>query len=265
MKCLVNFLMNKSHETDLCDEVNEVLATIITKDPNLDVRLLGIHQVCDLAHNATSDVSNNAPQSISSTSRPPAPSISVISAELLQAVGNRVSSKNKTERRDAITGLAQIFQKHYMRKKVETIQEGGDNCDIEVILEVLHETCKLQGRDERNSKKNKHENEGDEKFGWIPQKVFECVYFSDASDPDMRNRIFQIVDDVLLDASLTTTSRAVGLAIILHSLKEKENAFKWMCALLSQRSQLQRALGLYLDARLKAKDCKSGTTEYLYF
>lgn len=93
--------------------------------------------------------------------------------------------------------------------------------------------------------------------------MFECVYFSDATDPELRNRIYQIVDDVLLDGGLTATSRAVGLAIILHGLKKKgkENAFKWMCALFSQRSQLQRALGLYLDARVKAKGCEAGSAE----
>ena len=281
VKCLVNFLANKSKETDLCADVNETLATIITKDPNVDIRLLGIHQVCDLAHNAATDESDEPTQYISSF-RPSKPSISVVSKELLLAVGNRVSSKNKTERRDAITGLAQIFHKHFLRKKLKYVQEGGDDCSIEEILQVLRETCGLQQHDDEQKfhrKNNSSETVVDEKFGWIPQKVFECVCFSDNADPDMRNRIFQIVDDVLLgplrhdkskageseveksDFSLTPTSRAVGLAIILHSLKDRENAYKWMCALFTQRSQLQRALGVYLDARSKAKDCKSGPFE----
>jgi len=267
VKGLVSFLTNKSHETDLCQDVNESLATILTKDPSLDVRLLAIRQVCELAHNATNDaISDTAATTpsttTSNTTTPPSrtytPDISVFSAELLLAVANRVSSKNKTERRDAITGLAQIFHKHYIRKILRHVQDGGDDCDIEVILRVLHEHCS-----EEQIKKYKFVVEAEEKFGWIPQKVFECVYFSDATDPELRNRIYQIVDDVLLDGGLTATSRAVGLAIILHGLKKKgkENAFKWMCALFSQRSQLQRALGLYLDARVKAKGCEAGSAE----
>ena len=82
----------------------------------------------------------------------------------------------------------------------------------------------------------------------------------DTTDPDMRNRVIQIVDDVLLGTGnaetksheevkkepLTITSRAVGLAIILDSLQmfdrkgtigtEESNAFKWMRSLLCQRN-----------------------------
>jgi len=60
---------------------------------------------------------------------------------------------------------------------------------------------------------------------------------------------------------LTPTSRAVGLALIVASVKEKDNAYKWMCTLFTQRSRLQHALGAYLDARSKAKECKSGSAE----
>ncbi|KAL7553699.1 hypothetical protein ACHAWF_017019 [Thalassiosira exigua] len=86
----------------------------------------------------------------------------------------------------------------------------------------------------------------------------------------MRNRVFQIVDDVLLGTSkkdslsgsnLTPTSRAVGLALIMESVKQKDNAYKWMCALFTQRGRLQKALGAYLDARSKAKECESGSAE----
>ena len=87
----------------------------------------------------------------------------------------------------------------------------------------------------------------------------------------MRSRIFQIVDDVLLGttkakdsgsgSTLTPTSRALGLALIVDTVKDKENAYKWMCTLFTQRSRLQKALGAYLDARSKAKECKSGSAE----
>jgi len=156
--------------------------------------------VCDLAHNATYEEKGGR------SSNPP---ISVVSPELLLAVGIRVGSKNKTEHRDAITGLAQIYHRHYIKRKLNEIQEGGDDVNIGKILDVLHAECP-------SGKKKKQD-----KFGWIPQKVFECVSFADASDPDMRNRVFQIVDDVLLGSakstSLSPTSRAVGLAMILHS------------------------------------------------
>lgn len=113
--------------------------------------------------------------------------------------------------------------------------------------------------------------EEEEKLAWILQRIFECVSYPDSSDPEMRNRVYQIVNDILLGttnkdlssggSALSPTSRAVVLAIILESVKEKENAYMWMCALFSQRSRLQKALVEYLDARSKARDCEIGSPE----
>ncbi|KAL7541882.1 hypothetical protein ACHAXR_011327 [Thalassiosira sp. AJA248-18] len=271
VKCLINFLTTQHSATDLCADVNEALATIIMRDPTLDIRLLGIHQVCDLAHTAvvsgsdgSSTVGGSSGGGISSSSgnnKRGGHPISIISPTLLQAIGSRVSSKNKTEHKDAITGLAQIYHKHYLRKKLRYVQEGGEDVPIDEILDVWKEA--REGRKENSVE--------EEKFAWIPQKVFECVSYPDATDAEMRSRIFQIVDDVLLGttknkdaasgSTLSPTSRAVGLALIVDSVKEKDNAYKWMCTLFSQRSRLQKALGAYLDARSKAKECDSGTAE----
>ena len=115
----------------------------------------------------------------------------------------------------------------------------------------------------------------DDKYRWIPRKVFECASFTDSIDPDMRNRVIQIVDDVLLgsastNSELTPTSRSVGLAIILESLRDKSddicgisssNASNWMSILFAQRASLQKSLGEYIDARNKRREFKSGTEE----
>ena len=266
VKGLVNFLTTQHAQVDLCADVNEALAAIILRDPTLDIRLLGVHQVCALAHSAvvaelpagagtgTSDHGAGGPVGGKRASPP----LSVVSSELLRAIGNRVSSKNKKEHKDAVTGLAQIYHKHYLRRKLKYVQEGGEDVSIDEILEVW---------------RGEHEPEEAEKLAWIPQRVFECVSYNDNSDPEMRNRVFQIVDDVLLGtakkdsgcggggSALTPTSRAVGLALIVSSLKDKENAYKWMCALFAQRSRLQKALGEYLDARSKARECEAGSPE----
>lgn len=266
VKCLTNFLSIQHAETDLCADVNEALSTIIIRDPNVDIRLAGIHQVCNLAHTATTTaedvvVATAGSQRGGRSTSTPHP-LSVISTGLLKAVGNRVSSKNKTEHKDAITGLAQIYHKHYIRNKLRYVQEGGDDASTDEILEVWKE---LKASPKGSSGETSEE---EEKLGWIPQRVFECVSFPDNVDPEMRNRIFQIVDDVLLGtakkdsgSTLSATSRAVGLAIIVNFVKEKENAYRWMCALFTQRSCLQKAMGVYLDARSKARDYESGSPE----
>lgn len=261
VKCLVNFLTTQYTQTELCAEVNEGLAAIILRDPILEIRLLGIHQVCDLAHSA---VASSNGSTVSEVAPPPSskrsPPISIISPELLQAVGNRVSSKNKTEHKDAVTGLAQIYHKHYIRQKLQYVQEGGEDVSIDEILDVWKDLKAARG-------KNADQSEDEAKFAWIPQRVFECVSYPDSTDADMRSRIFQIVDDVLLGttkkegSTLSPTSRAVGLAIIVDSIKDKDNAYRWMCTLFTQRSNLQKALGVYLDARSKAKEFESGSAE----
>lgn len=252
VKCLTTFLAAHPRETDLCADVNEALAAVIATEATVDVRLLGIRQVCDLAHGAAVAGSAADDAADGGKRKPP---ISVVSAELLRAVGNRVSSKNKTERKDAITGLAQVYYKHCLKPAVRDVQEGGDDADIDTILDALR-AARSSGRET---------SPHDEKFAWIPRRVFECASFSDAVDSEMRGRVFQLVDDVLLGTArgggnaLTPTSRAVGLALIVAGVKEKDNAYRWMQSLFVQRSRLQRALGAYLDARARAKECPAGS------
>ena len=258
VKHLVNILANKGHEEALAKDASDALVKMMEHDPNLDVRLEAIRQVCDLAYHEKDKKSNAA-----------------VPARLLLAVGNRVSSKNKTERRDALTGLSQIYYSHYVVTKLKQVQSGGDDCEIEVILDALRYTYELQGGSAK--KRRLADDDGldsfdlDEKYKWIPSLVFKSACFNDANDPEMRNRVVQIVDDLLLGGmknSLTPTSQAVGLAFIIASLRDDDedprgpitsNAYKWMCTLFSQRASLQRAVANYLDARAKIKASKQGT------
>ena len=249
IRSLTNFLSSQYNQTDLCEDVSEALSVIIKLDKITEIRVYAVHQVCELAFSATSDDAESGKSNRRGTHP-----ISAVSAELLNAIGSRVSSKFKTERKDAITGLAKIYYKHYVTPKLQHVQEGGEDVNIDEILDVL-------------STKENVDKALEEKFSWIPQKVFESVFFSDEQDPDLRSRIFQIVDDIMLGtvkkegAMLTPTSRAVGLAMMLQSMQTKESANKWMCTLFSHRSNLQRSLGAYLDARSKAKECESGSAE----
>ena len=73
----------------------------------------------------------------------------------------------------------------------------------------------------------------------------------------------------------TATSRAVGMAMILYSLRQEEgedssvgdggqsNAYRWMRTLLAQRASLQNALAIYLDARSRSRKCTPGSEKAL--
>jgi len=274
VKCLVTILTNKGNEKDLVTETTEILVKMVEHDPDNTVRLQAIHQICDLAY---SQKVSTEPQAGSTSSI----SQAFVPARLLQAVGSRVSSKVKTERKDALSGLAQIYHKHYLLQKVKQVELGGENCSIDIIVETLQGCCgdlSASKRNHRNLSQTENSNSDDlaEKYSWIPRKVFESASFTDTLDPEMRNRVIQIVDDVLLGSSsakkggLTPTSRSVGLAIILESLRcdsdelgsySNSNSLNWMSILLTQRANLQKSLGDYIDARTKLREFKSGTEE----
>jgi len=289
VKYLVLVLGQKWREEGLCEEATEALVGVVRGDPCVDVRLAGIHQICDLVHS----------QKVGGGEKGGDGDGGLIAGCLLRAVGNRVSSKHKTERRNAVTGLAHIFYRRYILDKLKTVQCGGDDCDITVIMNAINETCSfgftLDSKDSKASSgggstvhddKELHLNDGNDKYKFIPRLVFESACFPDATDPEMRNRVIQIVDDVLLGSGnantnnkeegikrepLTLTSRAVGLAIIMNSLQmfdkkgtpgtDNSNAFKWMRSLLCQRAHLQHAVSSYVKARSATERCTQGSEE----
>jgi hypothetical protein len=292
VKCLLEILRNKGNSETLIEEATDALVKMVTSDPSLDVRISCIHKVCDLAYNvneSSAKYSQNA-------------SKSVVSIPLLKAIGNRVSSKNKKERLDSVTGLAKIYYRQYMLPKLKTVQDGGDDCNIEIILETIKQNCDLKiYKTAKKTKRGKRKNplspmrspvrfgggadshEIDEKYKFIAQTVFDSAFFTDATDPVMRNRVIMIVDDVLLGTgtaavkdgksssskhTLTPTSRALGLTMIINHLLtndeiedssgESGTSYKWMCSLLVQRAKLQHAVRAYVDAKSKAEQSPNG-------
>jgi len=273
-------------------EITATLLHLTTTDPSLDVRLDAILAICDWAFKRPQNGNGSSNRSV--RAGPP--------AALLQAVGSRVRSKNKTERRDAITGLAQIYFRFYITPKLSAIQAGGDDCNVGVILEAMRSNCQLNDRyggggghgDSCSSRRGRsnggssfrfddaddeNQNEAHELYGWIPRLVFESACFTDSADAELRSRVIQIVDDVLMGSDLSSskskrlspTARAVGLTIILDSLAadgesllteaaiSSTNAFKMFRQLFVQRANLQIALGNYVEARAKAKECATGS------
>lgn len=81
---------------------------------------------------------------------------------------------------------------------------------------------------------------------WIPSTLFQALSFNDTVDSDMRSRIIQIVDDVLLPKSLSATARTAGIAMIISCISTDSNAFKWLSKFLSERAESQ--VGLVIGA-----------------
>jgi uncharacterized protein (UPF0297 family) len=208
---------------DIAFAVTETLSTLLSADLLLDVRSEAMHLVCDWIY--------QSPHANNTSSHSKENGLILM---LLQAVASRVSSKQKQERRDAVTGLSHIYCKHYIQSNLQPViaacnasdktdDEDGDNTDEIVMISVqaLHEICdnvddsafihRSKGRS-NSSKRRSDKYDNDEEyrsdissnasmkdlFRWIPSKVLECVCFTDSVDSEMRSRIVQIIDEFLL-------------------------------------------------------------------
>jgi sister-chromatid-cohesion protein PDS5 len=259
-KSLVSPLVQllQTNAADIASQANQALEALL-HDPNLDVRLDVIYQVSDTVYRLGH---------------------AGVSPSLLRAVGARVQSKYKQERKNALTGLAQVYFRRYARVQLEKVEmaTGGEDVDvpIAVVLKALHDTCHLQVR-RRGRRSSADERGGDleeELYGWIPKLVFESAFWNDKNDSEMRSRVVKCVDECLLGndlsshRSLTPTSRAVGLTMIFDSLRSasenllmepgRSGAFKHMVGLLEQRAFLQKSISDYLDARSQVREHEKG-------
>lgn len=204
------------------------------EDPTSEVRLQTIHGICDTAYRYPT----------------------AVSLDTWVAVGFKVTTKQKQERKDALTGLVQTYFNHYMAKRLKEVQAGGDDVPLDIVEQTMEaaENSDVAIENERA------------RFEWIPSRVFECASWQD--DAELQSRVWQAMDDMLLGSELSTsakkltsTARAVGLALLIDSLEE--NAFSWLGSLLRERSRLQQKMSEYMDARAKIKEVPVGSTEHL--
>lgn len=236
VQCLV-LLLTHHKPKQIRDLATQALIDIITSDPEANVRIDAIHQVCDLAHDDHT----------------------VVSPKVMQAIGSRIASKNKIERKDAATGLTQCYFKHFCMNLCSEVEKGGEDVDLSIILNVTDLTEDMYDTDTFYGS-----NHIKAQFEWIPGEIFKAACFTDQIDSDMRSRIVQILDDVIFGkpGKLSPTSRAVAFSVLFETIKDSDSE-KWLGGLLNQRSALQKGLDRYIKARSKASSFKPSTEEYI--
>lgn len=255
------------------------LESMVQYDPDAGIREAAIQQICELC-----------------LTRP-----EIIPPSLLHAVSDRIKGKNttKAERMHALTGLAQLYHIHYLQKKLLPVEQydmgsEGDFDNLPCINEVLSTARGKSPKSKRTHKVMQKDDDlfyrspaqVEEQFYWIPEIVMESAWYTDQIDSEMRNRVIQIIDDVLLGPAnetkeetnetsrimkLSPTGRALGLTLILNSFAvsdehlnvEETNAYKWLSSLLTQRALLQAALSAYLNARGMIKNYAADSVEAL--
>jgi hypothetical protein len=107
-------------------------------------------------------------------------------------------------------------------------------------------------------------------YQWIPCVLFESTSYTDVVDSEMRSRVVQLMDELLLGSSsphpdnrrhLTSTARATGLAVVVDAVRNQSpSAWNGMVILQSERAKLQKTLRAYLDARADIRNHETGTS-----
>jgi hypothetical protein len=202
-------------KVELVREVHAALLERLSKDPSPEFRKTVIQQLSNVAYGHRR----------------------VLPAHLMRAIGTQVKSKNKEERRDALTGLVQTYFRQYIKYHLSSVMQGGDDCPIEVVLAVLEKCCRSspvdamdrirlsldkspKGRNRRNVRRSKGKDEDSDEdeegmeenerrkqddfdyYQWIPSILFEAASYTDAMDSDMRSRVVMLIDELLLGCEL---------------------------------------------------------------
>ena len=227
---LKQMLVSKAEDSSTSQEVQATLQGMLVDDPDPQIRLACIHGICDQAY-----------------AHP-----SAIPADLLLSVGHKTGTRHKQERKDALTGLVQTYFQHYVLQRLDKVLQEGQDVSVNVVQETLGDTKVFKSPQDNYCIK----------FEWIPNKVFEAASFQD--DADLNMRVWQAMDDMLLGSELsskrklTSTARAVGLAMIVDNLEE--NALAWLGGMLRDRAKLQQKLMEYMDARASIREHSPGTS-----
>ena len=108
-----------SPHAELARDVQEALIQRVTQEPSAKFRTEVIQELCTLSYQHRK----------------------ILSRKVMEKIGQSVMSKDKSERKDALTGLVQLHFRQYTRHNLETVLEGGDDCPIESVLQVLAECC----------------------------------------------------------------------------------------------------------------------------
>jgi hypothetical protein len=108
-----------SPHAELARDVQEALIQRLTHEPSAKFRTEVVQGLCTLSYQHRK----------------------ILSRRVMVQLGERVMSKDKSERKDALTGLMQLHFRQYTRHHLATVLEGGDDCPIESVLQVFDKCC----------------------------------------------------------------------------------------------------------------------------
>ncbi|CAM9300251.1 unnamed protein product, partial [Phaeothamnion confervicola] len=173
-----------------------------------------------------------------------ADNMSAVGPELLRQVGERMKDKRAPIRKDAATGLAQVYARHVGLRWANGMmtgsrgngeQDGGDaegavTDEEEADLSAL--TVESPPRAVADA------------VGWVPDQVLCCYSFPDL---EMKTRVMQLLDEVILPRGRPERVRAAGLVYVYGELGPA--ARRAVATILVDRRRCQAEVRRYLAAR----------------
>ena len=218
-------------------------------DQEKPVRLEAVKAVCDAA----------------------AVSLNLVSIDLLTSVGDRTNDKVADVRKEAATGLCQTFAAHipeiwahvlgkydtsFSLKPSKRQQKQESGSEEESILDIR--ACipldGLEGKVARNAGIPEHKLGPLKKLCWIPSTILSMY---SQPESEVRQRVLQLLDHILLPQRLSQEARARGIMQIYVSLDDTARAA--LKAIFRERYRNQKLVNAFLAAR--GQRSKSKETE----
>lgn len=119
-------------------------------------------------------------------------SLELVSESCVRAVGERMKDKKVVLRKETMTGLGQVYGAHIAAYWTEEEEDGATSDAARAVP-----------------------TENTKKLGWIPDYVLKCYAYP---QQELRLRVLQLLDDILLPKHLNDDARASGLIFILQAL-----------------------------------------------
>lgn len=164
--------------------------------------------------------------------------------ELIRAVGERARDRRPEVRKEALTGLAQVFG-----SAIPSLWAGADENGRGAMVSLVDLYGSAQAR------ASETDTAVIAALWWVPDALLRA--FGDSRERSVRLRIVQLLDHVMLNEGLPPASRALGVLHVWACMSE-QGRDAWI-QLMEHRATVQRMLGELLSVRRRVLQLSAET------
>uniref|UniRef100_K3X0E1 Sister chromatid cohesion protein n=1 Tax=Globisporangium ultimum (strain ATCC 200006 / CBS 805.95 / DAOM BR144) TaxID=431595 RepID=K3X0E1_GLOUD len=161
--------------------------------------------------------------------------LEVVSEECLRQTGERMKDKKVILRKETMTGLSQVYAAHI--SKYWSPEDGNEEDELN-----RHNVPTI------NSKK----------LGWVPDFVLKCFAYP---QQELRLRVVQLLDDILLPKAASEVTRAKGLLFIFQALDPASK--EALRRILSERAKCLQSCREFVLAKKQQRQFSKGSSSFI--